>query len=509
VQLENMTAQVRPRPAWEAVDLGFLMLQRWYRPVLANWVMLTLPVFILINVLFSHKPVLVAVIFWWLLPVFDRIPLHILSRALFGELVTTRGLLHEWRSVLLPNIIKLLTVYRLDPARSYNLPVWQLEKLKGQVRANRARVLKKSLGTNALGLTFMCLIIEMIVFISLIGLVMMFLPEYYDSRRAASIFAGDKAWWTGLLINVFLYVTYLIVEPFYVAGGFSLYINRRTELEGWDIEISFRQLAQRFGAFARHIGVAMCVVAISGLVGMSYSPSVKADAAEQAAVKLESGLSNAAAKNAIQEIMNEKEFSHKRKVAGWYLKNKPQDKQTNDADKGGFNWFGLNLLGSTLAQFAQIVLWCAITAVVLLVLYYFLKWVPAKKLREQSRKREPAPRSLFGLDITPESLPEDVGAAALALWQSGKVIEALSLLYRGALTTLMYRDGINLRGSATEGDCLRIIARQTQNISQTTIQFFSTLTRQWQYAAYAHRQPDAAVMVDLCNTWGRHFSAAK
>ena len=33
-----------------------------------------------------------------------------------------------------------------------------------------------------------------------------------------------------------------IVAPFYVAGGFALYLTRRTELEAWDIEISFRRI---------------------------------------------------------------------------------------------------------------------------------------------------------------------------------------------------------------------------------------------------------------------------
>ena len=36
------------------------------------------------------------------------------------------------------------------------------------------------------------------------------------------------------------------IEPFYVAGGFSLYLNRRTLLEGWDIELELRRCAARF-----------------------------------------------------------------------------------------------------------------------------------------------------------------------------------------------------------------------------------------------------------------------
>ena len=36
-----------------------------------------------------------------------------------------------------------------------------------------------------------------------------------------------------------------IVEPVYVAAGFSLYLNRRAILEGWDIELSLRRLDTR------------------------------------------------------------------------------------------------------------------------------------------------------------------------------------------------------------------------------------------------------------------------
>ena len=33
----------------------------------------------------------------------------------------------------------------------------------------------------------------------------------------------------------------LFLEPFYVAAGFAMYLNRRAELEAWDIEQEFRR----------------------------------------------------------------------------------------------------------------------------------------------------------------------------------------------------------------------------------------------------------------------------
>jgi hypothetical protein len=33
----------------------------------------------------------------------------------------------------------------------------------------------------------------------------------------------------------------LFLEPFFVAAGFAMYLNRRAELEAWDIEQEFRR----------------------------------------------------------------------------------------------------------------------------------------------------------------------------------------------------------------------------------------------------------------------------
>lgn len=503
MQLEKMTAQVRPRPPWEAVDLGFMMLQRWYRPVIGGWLLISLPVFLLINILLYAHPFLAALGFWWLLPVFDRIPLYILSRGLFAEQVKVRSLLRDWAGIFLPHIIKMLTWYRFDFSRSYNLPVWQLEKLSGRARAQRARVLKKSQSSNAVGLTVMCLIIELIVFISLFGVIMMLLPRYYAADMAAALFHSGRVWWAGPLANSFLYIALMLVEPFYIAGGFSLYINRRTELEGWDIEISFRQLAQRAGALVQPVALIFCSLFVLQAAVLHSSPARAAEVGQQNTPQ-QSATNNAVAKQAIDEIMKGKDFHHKHKVAGWVLKDKKTSKRQNKA-KFGSLWSGFRLLGDSLAAIGQVALWVLVAALVIALIYFFSKWAPTAAGRERAKREPVAPNSLFGLDLTPESLPEDVGASAMALWREGKIIDALSLLYRGALTVLVHRDGINLRGSATEGDCMRIVAGHTEKVAKPTTEFFQLLTQQWQFAAYAHRRPDDKQMTDLCESWGRHF----
>ena len=506
MQLEKMTAQVRPRTAWEAVDLGFMMLQRWYRLVITSWLMITLPIFLVINVLLYEHPFLATLAFWWLLPIFDRIPLHILSRTLFGEVVTSRSLRQQWLRIFIPHLIKSLTWYRLSFVRSYNLPIWQLEHLSGRKRAQRARVLNKAQSSTAGSLSFLCLCIEVVIFMSLFGLVMMFLPDSLAHKMMATLFQGDRVWWAGPLVNTFLYITFMIVEPFYVAGGFALYINRRTELEGWDIEITFRQLAQRVSAAGQALLLVLGALALfqfSGFVGARSALAAEDTPMSSSEQRI---VSNELAKKTITEIMQGKDFQGKKKVAGWYLKAKTTHK--TGASPANLSW--LQLIGNVLAQLGQLMLWLIVAALVVTAIYFFVKWMPvgAGGARQKPVARA-APKSLFGLDITPDSLPEDVAAAALAMWQAGKVIDALSLLYRGALVTLVHRDGINLRGSATEGDCIRILARHAETIAQPTRQFFQLLTRHWQYAAYAHRHPTETLMRELCDAWPQHFGVAE
>lgn len=506
MQLEKVTAQVRPRPAWEAVDLGFMMLQKWLRPTLVSWVVITLPFFVVINYFFYDRPVLAAFLFWWLLPIFDRVTLHILSRALFSEVISVRGLLKDWHRIFLPHLIKSLTLYRLDFARSYNLPVWQLEKLKGRARAERSRVLKKLQYSAAVGLGLMGLMMDFIVFVGLFGLVMMFMPEYYAGQMALALFEGGDVWWVGPVVNLFVYLTLLIVSPFYVAGGFSLYINRRTELEGWDIEIVFRQLLQRAGRFSQAAAWVFAFLIVFQGLGLSQ-PVLANDAPAPAATG--TVLTNEQAKQAIKDVMSAQEFGHKRKVAGWYRKHKPDEDKKKSESGSGFKLPGFDFLGNTIAAAGQILLWLLVAALIVAAVYLYNKWAPTGGKLERRRQEKAIPKSLFGLEITPESLPDDVGNTAMELWNAGKVVEALSLLYRGALTTLVHRDGINLKGSATEGDCIRTVVRHAQKIAQPTQAFFKLLTRQWQFAAYAHRLPEESVMAELCRDWREHFGGGK
>ncbi|MEZ5302318.1 MAG: DUF4129 domain-containing protein [Verrucomicrobiales bacterium] len=100
-------------------------------------------------------------------------------------------------------------------------------------------------------------------------------------------------------------------------------------------------------------------------------------------------------------------------------------------------------------------------------------------------------RSVMGMDITPESLPQDIAAAARMLWGKGDARGALKLLYRGSIAWMIDAAGVPIEESDTEGDCLRRARRGTDGARAA---YFATLTDVWILTAYATREPEPASM---------------
>ncbi len=106
------------------------------------------------------------------------------------------------------------------------------------------------------------------------------------------------------------------------------------------------------------------------------------------------------------------------------------------------------------------------------------------------------PTQVRGLDISPESLPADVGAAAWAQWQQGQQLAALSLLYRGALSQLVHGHAVPIRASSTEGDCLQLAAPR---LAEQARGYLQNLVAVWEQAVYASRWPSAEQVRPLCD----------
>ncbi len=236
---------IRPRGRLESIDLGFAFARAHWEAVWTAWAVGVLPPVLLLIIIGYWYPGWAALCIWWLKPLYDRIALWVLSRAVFGAGVRAWDLRRAlpdilWRTELLRD----LTYRRINVQRSFNLPVSQLERQHGGARRERLRLLHAGSLYAAQGLTLAAVNFELLLYLTLIGLVLMMLPPEVDIALT-DLFLQDSSRWLPALSNLLYVVAMTIIEPFYVAGGFALYLNRRTWLEGWDLELAFRRAAAR------------------------------------------------------------------------------------------------------------------------------------------------------------------------------------------------------------------------------------------------------------------------
>lgn len=116
-----------------------------------------------------------------------------------------------------------------------------------------------------------------------------------------------------------------------------------------------------------------------------------------------------------------------------------------------------------------------------------------------------APSQVLAMDIRPDSLPNDVGAAALQLLGAGRMREALSLLYRGALSRAVHGLGVTIGESFTEGEVLGAV--QTR-LDAGGIRYFAELVRVWRRAVYAGEAVPAELVRPLCEEFRTRLGGA-
>jgi hypothetical protein len=518
VELERVAAVLRPRGAWEAADLGVALFQRWSKPVFAAWSVTALPVLLAVTAYARDSFWLACFLIWVLAPLLERVPLFVLSRALFGATPAVLDVLRELPRLWGRGFLVALTFHRLHPFRSLVQPVALLEGLRGRARMRREAVLFREHGPLAFGVALLCAIFTLVLalgaFVTLVSVVPgELLP---DLRPLEDGDLGGVEWgWLGWAMRGAVVAAYSVVGPLHASIGFALYVDRRSHLEGWDVELAFRRLAARVERVARAAAVrgAAALAALLLAVGALAPGAVAQDGAPQdelwsnastaeevEAQEPESAAPSEAAEplaaddpaRVIGEVLATEEFSRVRRVAGWRLRGR---------SSSGSSSFPLDLV-RWIAPLLEIVAWALIVA-----LFVFLAVLVGRKagwIRGMKRTPPPAPppTELFGLDLRPQSLPRDVAGAAWELWRAGRAVEALGLLYRGAIARLVERDGLALERSDTESDCLRRARKLTD---ADRYGFFADVTRTWLACAYASIPPSEATVERLCREWRARF----
>lgn len=508
MRLSDATVVIRPRTTWEAMDLGVLLSQRHRRLLMTSWALVTLPFFAVLSVLLWDSPSLAAFIFWWLKPAFERLPLYILSKAMFGETPTLKQALRQWPRLLKPQLLASLTWRRFSLSRSFLMPVVQLEGLNGLERQQRLQVLLQRDGGAARWLTIIGVHLESALWIGLMVLFYLLLPQQVelDWSWQTLLSAATQDWrWLEHLTNVFYVLVLVVWEPIYVACGFSLYLNRRTVLEAWDIELVFRRLRQRLSSTAIALLLATFLLMPTAQTVWAAEPVVAPDSPRL----LDQPLNSQASRDSIKAILEQPPFKNKDTVTRYrFGEDKPATEKSGDGKAPEWLKALLALLDKqrfgALATLIEILLWGVVISAIGLLIWRYRDWLQAFVSRRPTPRQKvprPLPQQAFGLDLNRETLPADIATSAENLWQSNPR-EALGLLYRALLSHLLHDYNMALKPADTEGQVLERVAHLQQS---ELLAFSKNLTGHWQNMAYGHRLPPAHLQQELCDGWRTLF----
>ena len=242
MQLDALAIRLRPRTPLEAADFGVRLCQKAGASVARCYLVSAVPVVAIAAASAALGSWLPGIVIWWLKPWLDQSILFALSRAAFGQATTAGDLWRARRQVWWRQLAFTLTIRRLSPWRSLTQPVYGLEGLSIRKASGRVRQIRKRAAGPALLVTHAFSMSETLLTFALMSLVIWLAPEGL-TPTFDEIFGGgsDQRGVVALVVNCSYPVAALFLEPFYVGAGFAMYLNRRVELEAWDVEQELRR----------------------------------------------------------------------------------------------------------------------------------------------------------------------------------------------------------------------------------------------------------------------------
>ncbi|WP_372016857.1 DUF4129 domain-containing protein [Pseudoxanthomonas sp. 10H] len=484
---EDLDVALRPRSSWEAMELGTALLRRHAGAVWRPWLLATVPVLVAVNAAawWLDRPWLALVLVWWLKPLFERIPLYVLSRGVFGHSPGTAETLRAQRSFGMAAMPAYLLWRRFSPARALLMPVDMLEGTTAAQRRARRRVVGGPAYGQAALLACTCWLFELALALGAIASVFMAIPAELlpaSFRSLGPVLSAGMPGWMQVGLNLAAWLAMSVVAPFHVAAGFGLYLNRRTETEAWDVELAFRRLRERLVAQAASAGAAVVLAVLLAPV-----PVLAQQAGKQAPATLEQvfgpeRVDDARFREAAGRVYAAPPLGGERTVVQWRPKKKAEPAPEQ---RDGLDFSGPLAVLSLIGEWG---LWILAGLLLLLVALTAPRWWPW--LRGSGARTPaspaPAPAQAVALAAVPEALPDDIPAVALRLWNEDRMRDALALVYRGSVDALARQARIELPPGATEAQCLRA-SRQLPVAAAREL--FGRVVRAWEYAAYAGRFP--------------------
>lgn len=216
----------------------------------------------------------------------------------------------------------------------------------------------------------------------------------------------------------------------------------------------------------------------------------------------------------IRQVKESRPFVNIEQEKVWNFQDKTEESEASSPD---LLWI------AELFRLFAIIIEAALWLLPLVIIFYLYKyreyWINLVQGNGFQAKDKVLPETLFGLDISQQSLPDDVPGQARKLWASGEYRSAVSLLYRGSLASIFRSYTFELPPGATEQDCLREVEQSShltlQNPDEASsqsvppsllIEHFRLLTDLWVELAYAHKLPNDDHFNTLCEQWSRVYS---
>lgn len=472
MRLDEVTAEIRPRSDWEAVDLGFALVRRDFWRCFAVWWLAVLVPTVVSGWWLWERPLLWLFLFWWWKPAGSRMVLFELSRRLFGERPSWRASLLEIPHVWTRRFFHRFLLGRLSPWLPVTLAVEDLEGLSGKAHKQRRQQLTRR-GEGAVLWIYLIVDLATCWFgLAILVLAGMFIPEGQDGAWQMAMESWDSSNPSDIpllilrTVGICMMLSISLADIFVAGAGFGIYLNNRTWLEGWDVELALKRLARRLGGTL--VAMVLCFVSLPVVSNANET----FDPAE-----------------AIHEVKSHPDFK-----VHTVTERIPKERKS----RWSWNWSGLGRA----VEWAGKAVMFAIAAAIVMTLAWLIWTNRHLFIKRLSGGGPPVglpkARVVMGLEVSPETLPDDVPSAALALWWQGRQREALGLLYRGAISRVIELARVEIRESDTEGDCLR---RVEQVGFEARPDYFRGITGAWMQLAYARRPPEDVEMEALCRQW--------
>jgi hypothetical protein len=478
--------ELRQRSVWEAADSGILL---WRENLLYFIPLFAMPVWAAafgLRLVPADLRWLSWVILWWLKPLFDRLVLHVVSARFFrkDDEGGFRSILRGLGGNLFRGLAGDLLWRRFSPLRSAVMPLRILERPKGkQYRARKTMLRQGGLSFCAL-LTVLGLFAEAFLlggeFIFSLAMAEIFSPgalnSFYNYLEQAELF----------VYAVFCF-NYILVESLYVCMGFGLYINSRVEVEGWDLELIFKNFARKLTGAAGLVIIIILFLFSTNTLNADESRDYFPDGIMSEDI---------VPYNSLETILDSEDFGGVKE--GWAIefKDKTEPEPLPDFHVDLDPWVERlkHIFAYVLRALIAVVIAAAI--VIALIVYHRNKnrYGPRRKGRGGA----------FVNPLVSEEDPEILLEKAADSYARGCVVEAWACCLTGTITALSRYRNCAFPVDATEYGCLR----ELESRSAADAEGFSLTVKNWVLLAYGGRLPPEGSF-EAALQFGRSLKAAE